>query len=95
MRSNFCDELAEAAGEDPVAYRLSQLVRPARRAVVEKAAADGGLANRVPGAGQGRGRGIGFAQYKNMAAYCAVVAEVEVEESVRVTRVWCAATAGS
>ena len=30
--------------------------------------------------GTGRGRGIGFAQYKNMAAYAAVVAEVEVDE---------------
>src|SRR5207302_3448954 len=51
------------------------------------------------GGGQGggaaaRGRGIGFARYKNIAAYAAVVAEVEVEESVRVTRVWCAADAG-
>ena len=41
-----------------------------------------------------KGRGIGFAQYKNMAAYAAVVAEVEVEENVRVLRVWCACDAG-
>jgi CO/xanthine dehydrogenase Mo-binding subunit len=45
-------------------------------------------------AGTGRGRGIAFARYKNMAAYAAVVAEVEVGESVRLTRVWCAADAG-
>jgi hypothetical protein len=44
--------------------------------------------------GTGKGRGIGFAQYKNMAAYAAVVAEVEVDETVRVLRVWCAADAG-
>src|SRR5205814_2448442 len=36
----------------------------------------------------------GFARYKNIAAYAAVIAEVEVEESVRVLRVWCAADAG-
>ena len=42
----------------------------------------------------GRGRGIAFARYKNIAAYAAVVADVEVEESVRVTRAWCAADAG-
>ena len=40
------------------------------------------------------GRGIGFARYKNLAAYAAVVAEVAVDESVRVHRVWCAADAG-
>jgi CO/xanthine dehydrogenase Mo-binding subunit len=45
-------------------------------------------------AGTGHGRGVAFARYKNMAAYAAVVAEVEVEESVRLLRVWCAADAG-
>jgi nicotinate dehydrogenase subunit B len=44
--------------------------------------------------GTGKGRGIGFAMYKNRAAYCAVVADVEVDEAVRVTEVWCAADAG-
>ena len=44
--------------------------------------------------GMGRGRGIGFARYKNLAAYAAVVAEVEVDEVVRLLRVWCAADAG-
>ena len=33
--------------------------------------------------GEGRALGIGFARYKNMAAYSAVVVEVEVEEEVR------------
>ena len=32
--------------------------------------------------------------YKNRAAYAAVVAEVEVDESVRVTKVWCACDGG-
>ena len=44
--------------------------------------------------GTGKGRGIGFARYKNMAAYAAVVAAVEVDEAVRVTEVWCACDAG-
>jgi CO/xanthine dehydrogenase Mo-binding subunit len=49
-----------------------------------------------PGApgGNGKGRGIAFAQYKNRAAYCAVVADVEVDEGVRVTNVWCACDGG-
>jgi nicotinate dehydrogenase subunit B len=117
---SFVDELAAAAGIDPVAYRLAQLSDPRARAVIERVAQMSGwqansrdpLPNPPPPAGEGvrrvgggrvgavsaagavRGRGIGFAQYKNMAAYCAVVAEVEVDEEVRVMRVWCAADAG-
>jgi CO/xanthine dehydrogenase Mo-binding subunit len=44
--------------------------------------------------GEGRARGFGFARYKNRAAYAAMVAEVEVDEEVRVTRVWAAVDAG-
>jgi nicotinate dehydrogenase subunit B len=43
---------------------------------------------------EGRARGFGFARYKNRAAYAAVVAEVEVGDEVRVTRVWTAVDAG-
>ena len=48
----------------------------------------------MAGLPSGTGRGIAFARYKNMAAYAAVVAEVAVDESVRLVRVWCAADAG-
>jgi nicotinate dehydrogenase subunit B len=87
------DELAERADQDPVAYRLSVLTDARARAVVERVASISHWQAGLP-SGTGRGRGIAFARYKNMAAYAAVVAEVEVEESVRLVRVWCAADAG-
>ena len=42
----------------------------------------------------GEGSGLGWARYKNHAAYAAVAVEVEVDQEVRLRRVWCAADAG-
>src|SRR5207249_3174081 len=90
---SFMDELADRADQDPVAYRLSVLSDARARSVVEHVARMSGWQAGAP-RGTGRGRGIGFARYKNLAAYAAVVAEVEADESIRLQRVWCAADAG-
>ena len=74
-------------------YRLSVLSNQRAHAVVERAARMSQWQRGIP-PGTWRGRGIGFARYKNMAAYAAVVAEVEVDETVRLLEVWCAADAG-
>ncbi|TAJ37330.1 MAG: xanthine dehydrogenase family protein molybdopterin-binding subunit [Reyranella sp.] len=90
---SLIDDLAARLGEDPVAYRLSILSEPRARRLVEAVAERAGWASRGTG-GAGKGLGLGFARYKNRAAYAAVVAAVTVEETVRVDRVWCVADAG-
>ena len=87
------DELAERAGRDPVAYRLSITADKRARAVIEKVAAMATWKAGEPG-GAGRGRGIAFARYKNRAAYSAVVVELDVEETISLRHVWCATDAG-
>ena len=89
---SFMDELAAAAGRDPVEYRLACLTDPRARAVVESAARRSGWGNWP--ASESVGHGIGFARYKNTAAYCAVVAVVAAVSEVRVRRLTIAVDAG-
>jgi nicotinate dehydrogenase subunit B len=73
----FMDDLAKAARVDPVEFRMRHLNDERAFAVMKAAASYAGWQPGLPG-GTGRGRGFGFAQYKNLSAYLAVVVEVEV-----------------
>jgi len=90
---SFMDELAEAAAADPVEFRLRHLKDSRARAVIETVAAKAGW--RKGGKGDGaRGRGIGFARYKNGACYLAVIVDVEIGREIAVRRAWAAIDAG-
>jgi nicotinate dehydrogenase subunit B len=73
---SFMDELALAAGADPVEFRLKHLEDPRARDVVSTAAKNFGWPGK---AAPGRGYGFAFARYKNLAAYCAIACEVEID----------------
>ncbi|MGI4942950.1 MAG: molybdopterin cofactor-binding domain-containing protein, partial [Janthinobacterium lividum] len=85
------DRLAGEAGADPLTYRLRHTSDPRARTVIELAARRGDWSAPLP---EGMGRGIGYARYKNTSAYCAVVAEIEAAEVIRVRRLVIACDVG-
>ena len=90
---SFVDELAAATNIDAIEFRLRHLWDARAREVIETVAKAARWKTCEKGDGA-RGRGLGFARYKNRSAYCAVIAEVEVGAALRVTRVVAAVDAG-
>jgi nicotinate dehydrogenase subunit B len=86
---SMMDEAAAAASQDPVQFRLNHLDDPRAGAVIERARDMSGW--NIP---EGRLLGFGFARYSNKGAYCAAVAEIDLDAEVRVKRLWLAVDAG-
>ena len=100
----FIDELAAAAGQDPVQFRKTLLVKPANwkakndedpdparlRAVMEMAADKSRWGNPLP-----KGKGRGIATYHSFGSYICEVAEVSVQgDSFKVDRMVAAIDCG-
>jgi CO/xanthine dehydrogenase Mo-binding subunit len=97
------DELAIAAGADPVEFRLQHLTDPRAIAVVRAVAQLSNWTPRrrdaavTPASGPLRGRGIAFVQYEGTEAYVAAVVDVDVDvaqHAIRVVRVFVAHDCG-
>jgi isoquinoline 1-oxidoreductase beta subunit len=94
----FIDELAQAAGQDPVAYRLGLLgeAHPRHAGVLRLAAEKAGWGTPLPAAAAGLRRGRGVAVHESFNSYVAQVAEVSVapDGGLTVERVVCAVDCG-
>ena len=80
---SFLDEIAIERGEDPIEFRLRHLRDERAKDVIRASARRAGWKReKTP------------ARYKNTGAYCAVVAEVEGEQDIRVKRLTLAVDVG-
>ena len=93
----FIDELAAAAGKDPVAYRMALLEKHPRHAGVLRLAADkAGWDKPLAPSKDGAMRGRGVAVHESFASFVAQVVEVTVQKdgTFKLDRVVCAVDCG-
>jgi hypothetical protein len=101
------DMLAQSLHIDPLTFRLNNLSDPRALAVLKEVARLSNWFERLAQHHEDRkdgmddkdepypqGWGLGFARYKNSGAYCAVVAQVLVSESVQVKSLFICADVG-
>ena len=96
---SFMDELAHAAGLDPVEFRLRHLADERAKAVIEAAIKKAGWSGDKQSDSDNRspGRGLAFARYKNKQCYAAVVVDLSVDRTsghIQLKRIVIAADAG-
>jgi CO/xanthine dehydrogenase Mo-binding subunit len=97
---SFVDEIAAAAGVDPLEFRLAHIEEPRAKAALAAAAEKAGWSKRpsprrAPADGVATGRGVALGTRNG--TYVGTVAEVEVDRrtgAVRVTRLVCAHDCG-
>jgi isoquinoline 1-oxidoreductase beta subunit len=90
VMETLIDELATAAGKDPVAYRRSLLKSKRHLAVLDLVAEKSGWSNQLPA---GHFRGI--AVHESFGSYVAQVAEISIDQGqLKVHRVVCAIDCG-
>jgi CO/xanthine dehydrogenase Mo-binding subunit len=97
---SFLDELADAAGVDPIEWRLRHLKDPRGQEVLERLAKLSGWSPRSGSRETGevmRGRGVSYTKYELVRTYVGMVADVEVNRGtgeVKVTRCFVAHDCG-
>jgi len=98
FKESFVDEVAQATGQDPLAFRLALLKNhPRHQAVLRRAADKAGWGTPVAPAPDGAKVARGLALHQSFGSIVAEVAEVSVgpDRTIRVHRVVCAVDCGT
>ncbi len=97
FKESFVDEVAHAAGQDPLAFRLSLLKNHPRHArVLQTVAEKSGWKPAPFKAADGSQRAMGLALHESFGSIVAQVVEVSVvANQIKVHRVWCVIDCGT